>query len=73
MIFIMPLPDIKKAMTNLSRQNNRHEPALTEVFKETLRKIGRLPPCAGEIDIRQVNLGYRCNLACKNSHVQAGP
>jgi len=60
-------------MNNLSLQSNCHEPALTNVFTETLRKIGRFPLCAGGINIQQVNLGYRCNLACKHCHVQAGP
>ncbi|MCL7488470.1 MAG: arsenosugar biosynthesis radical SAM protein ArsS [Desulfobulbaceae bacterium] len=42
-------------------------------FTGTLEKNGRFPLCAAEIDILQVNLGYRCNLACKHCHVQAGP
>lgn len=42
-------------------------------FTGTLEKNGRFPLCAAGIDILQVNLGYRCNLACKHCHVQAGP
>lgn len=60
-------------MENLSLQSDCQEPALTDVFKETLRRIDRFPLCARGIDILQVNLGYRCNLACKHCHVQAGP
>lgn len=42
-------------------------------FSRTLATIGRLPVTAKGIDILQVNLGRRCNLACKHCHVQAGP
>jgi radical SAM/Cys-rich protein len=42
-------------------------------FSETLQAIGQLPVHARSIDTLQVNLGYRCNLACKHCHVQAGP
>ncbi|OGR07068.1 MAG: hypothetical protein A2511_00105 [Deltaproteobacteria bacterium RIFOXYD12_FULL_50_9] len=36
-------------------------------------KIGKDPLLAKSIDVLQVNLGCRCNLACKHCHVQAGP
>jgi len=49
------------------------ETVLTDNFTETLRKIRRFPLRAEGIDTLQVNLGYRCNLACKHCHVQAGP
>jgi radical SAM/Cys-rich protein len=39
-------------------------------FKE---KIKADPLIASEINVLQVNLGYRCNMACKHCHVQAGP
>lgn len=29
--------------------------------------------CRGRLEILQVNLGYRCNLACTHCHVDAGP
>jgi len=31
------------------------------------------PLTAQDIRILQVNLGYRCNMACKHCHVSAGP
>ncbi len=49
------------------------ETILVNKFIQLLEKIGRLPICAQTIDTLQVNLGYRCNLACKHCHVQAGP
>lgn len=42
-------------------------------FPEALQAIGQLPIQARAIDTLQVNLGYRCNLACTHCHVQAGP
>lgn len=30
-------------------------------------------PCRGQLDILQVNLGYRCNQSCLHCHVNAGP
>lgn len=71
--FTLPGSDTNKAMENLTLRRNSHQAALTDVFKKTLEKIGRFPLCAAGVDILQVNLGYRCNLACKHCHVQAGP
>lgn len=31
------------------------------------------PLKAGDIEILQINLGYRCNLECRHCHVEAGP
>ncbi|MGO9952230.1 MAG: arsenosugar biosynthesis radical SAM (seleno)protein ArsS [Dissulfurispiraceae bacterium] len=42
-------------------------------FIETLRKHGYYPLRASKIEALQVNVGYRCNMACKHCHVQAGP
>jgi radical SAM/Cys-rich protein len=42
-------------------------------FVETLKKHGAYPLKASGIRIVQVNVGYRCNMACKHCHVQAGP
>lgn len=47
--------------------------ATPDRFSATLEAIGQLPIQAGIIDTLQVNLGYRCNLACTHCHVQAGP
>ncbi|HAM51638.1 MAG TPA: radical SAM protein [Nitrospiraceae bacterium] len=41
-------------------------------FNETLRDFRLLPLKSIGIEILQVNLGYRCNMACKHCHVQAG-
>ncbi len=42
-------------------------------FLNTIREMKMFPLSSKGIDILQVNLGYRCNLACKHCHVQAGP
>lgn len=42
-------------------------------FKEKITPITAGPLRASRIDILQVNLGYRCNMACKHCHVGAGP
>ncbi len=31
------------------------------------------PLVAGEVEIFQINLGYRCNLECRHCHIEAGP
>lgn len=54
-------------------QAETYEMPMTGRFSETLQAIGHLPIHAQSIDTMQVNLGYRCNLACKHCHVQAGP
>jgi radical SAM/Cys-rich protein len=42
-------------------------------FKEMILDAYRQPLTAHSIDILQVNLGYRCNMACKHCHVEAKP
>jgi len=42
-------------------------------FKEKLLTVHSEQFHAIGIDILQVNLGYKCNMACKHCHVQAGP
>ncbi len=42
-------------------------------FQEALRRSGSAPLRALGITTLQVNLGYRCNLACRHCHVEAGP
>ena len=46
---------------------------LTVPFKEKVPSINGGPLRAEGVDTLQVNLGYRCNLACKHCHVSAGP
>ena len=41
-------------------------------FHEKIRAVQDGPLTASGIDVLQVNVGYRCNLACKHCHVQAG-
>lgn len=60
-------------MENLSLKPYEFDYAATDDFAGALRTSGRFPLCAEGIDILQVNLGCRCNLACKHCHVQAGP
>lgn len=42
-------------------------------FEEKLLEVGAAPLSAGGIKIMQLNLGYRCNMACKHCHIEAGP
>ncbi|MDH4231484.1 MAG: arsenosugar biosynthesis radical SAM protein ArsS [Nitrospirota bacterium] len=42
-------------------------------FEEKILTVRTDPLHATGIDILQVNMGYRCNMACKHCHVQAGP
>ncbi|MEE8484863.1 MAG: arsenosugar biosynthesis radical SAM (seleno)protein ArsS [Nitrospinota bacterium] len=41
-------------------------------FEKTLEKSGQFPLRANGISVLQVNLGKRCNMACKHCHVDAG-
>jgi len=43
------------------------------LFKEKIQSIQNLPLTACGIDVLQVNVGYRCNMACKHCHIEAGP
>jgi radical SAM/Cys-rich protein len=42
-------------------------------FKEKLLTVKPGPFRAKDLAILQVNLGYRCNMACKHCHVSGGP
>jgi radical SAM/Cys-rich protein len=42
-------------------------------FESTLEKSGRQDLIPSEIEILQVNIGYRCNLRCTHCHVNATP
>ena len=42
-------------------------------FKDKILAVRSEPLHASGIDILQVNLGYKCNMACRHCHVQAGP
>ncbi len=43
------------------------------VFEAKLRETGQWPLQAEGIEVLQVNLGRRCNQACRHCHVEAGP
>lgn len=53
----------------------QHVPPLDppDAFIERLTDCGVFPLRAAGIDILQMNITRRCNLACKHCHVQAGP
>ncbi|MDT8379960.1 MAG: arsenosugar biosynthesis radical SAM protein ArsS [Desulfotignum sp.] len=55
---------MQSAATQLNPQN---------AFKERLYQCGAYPLRADGIDILQMNITRRCNMACKHCHVQAGP
>ncbi len=42
-------------------------------FSEKLREVGQYPIRTVEVDILQLNISRKCNLACKHCHVEAGP
>jgi radical SAM/Cys-rich protein len=42
-------------------------------FARQLEQLGHAELKAGQVAILQVNLGWRCNQACKHCHFQAGP
>jgi radical SAM/Cys-rich protein len=42
-------------------------------FDEALTNAGQLPLRAAAISVLQVNVGRRCNQACRHCHVDAGP
>ena len=42
-------------------------------FSLTVQAARREPLTASGISVLQVNLGYRCNMACRHCHVSAGP
>jgi radical SAM/Cys-rich protein len=42
-------------------------------FSDKLLSVQPEPLSALDLKILQVNLGYRCNMACKHCHVSAGP
>lgn len=42
-------------------------------FPDKVRSVRDEPLTAKEIAVLQVNLGYRCNMACRHCHVSAGP
>ncbi len=42
-------------------------------FKDKLSEIKMVPLRAIRVEVMQVNLGYRCFMACRHCHVQAGP
>jgi radical SAM/Cys-rich protein len=42
-------------------------------FPEALARAGRAPLCASGIAVLQMNVGKRCNQACRHCHVDAGP
>lgn len=42
-------------------------------FQRTLQRHGVAPLERGEVSVLQINVGKRCNQACKHCHVEAGP
>jgi radical SAM/Cys-rich protein len=42
-------------------------------FEERIEETLGCPLTAGDLQVLQVNVGYRCNMACRHCHVVAGP
>jgi radical SAM/Cys-rich protein len=51
----------------------KQQPVPRGSFHETVRSLRSEPLTAQGITTLQVNVGYRCNLACSHCHVEAGP
>ena len=49
------------------------QPAPRGSFHETVHSLRSGPLTAQGVTTLQVNMGYRCNLACSHCHVEAGP
>lgn len=47
--------------------------SLPQPFEARLRMSGHPPLVSGEVAVLQINLGKRCNQACRHCHVDAGP
>ncbi len=45
----------------------------TSKFQDKIRFLQQGPLTARGIKVLQVNMGYRCNMACRHCHVAAGP
>src|SRR5215218_4628885 len=46
---------------------------LARTFEDALAAAGHVPLRAAEISVLQLNVGKRCNQACRHCHVDAGP
>jgi radical SAM/Cys-rich protein len=64
----LPLKELDVTMIVLKPQ-----PLPRSSFSDTVRSLSRDPLTAIGIETLQVNVGYRCNLACSHCHVEAGP
>ncbi len=42
-------------------------------FQDTIRSVHKGPLTSQGVTVLQVNMGYRCNMACRHCHVSAGP
>jgi radical SAM/Cys-rich protein len=49
------------------------ETACGASFVDTLKSYSQYPLKAGRVEILQLNVGRRCNLACGHCHLEAGP
>ena len=56
----------KKGDTKETSINTTH-------FQDRVMAIQSAPLLSADIALLQVNLGYKCNMACKHCHVKAGP
>ena len=48
-------------------------PLARSAFDAALMQAGQFPLSAVRVDTLQINVGKRCNQACKHCHVDAGP
>lgn len=46
---------------------------LARTFDEAVATAGHTPLCATAVTVLQINVGKRCNQACRHCHVDAGP
>jgi radical SAM/Cys-rich protein len=60
-------------MNALKQLADLRESCGLENFADKLKATSSYPLRAGKVEILQMNVGKRCNLACKHCHVDAGP
>ncbi|HXX82249.1 MAG TPA: arsenosugar biosynthesis radical SAM (seleno)protein ArsS [Thermodesulfovibrionales bacterium] len=57
----------------LQKGETRQVSITTTHFQDRVMDVQSAPLMSVDIALLQVNLGYRCNMACKHCHVEAGP
>ncbi len=62
-----------KAVDQIKQLDNLESKGGFQEFNEKLQEIDLFPLIAEGISVLQINVGFRCNQACRHCHVNAGP